>query len=177
MIANLKSALVVAIALVASLPAQAQPSKGTDCRAYGALAALNAGTMDSAKCGMSGPRWSTSAAEHEAWCNRVSDLERGVEDGARRVAYECCGYAVRAAALVLVVRQNKCEVSGPRWSPDIQSHLNWCISAARGYAKEEENARRTECRRRCAGSLGGTSFGSANFCDGSGGLKPLPGRL
>jgi hypothetical protein len=99
----------------------------------------------------------------------------------------CRNYAWRAIGAVdMVTNTYQCDpavVSGPRWSPKFDDHLNWCIGAKAADANAEDQARVTimhECRVAAAMPQGTGALTVATTADGfalSGGGYPVNSRI
>jgi hypothetical protein len=98
----------------------------------------------------------------------------------------CRNYAWRAVGAVDMVKFYGCDpavVSGPRWSPNFDEHLNWCMSAPAATANAEDQARVTimhECRIAAAKPQGTGQLMVAQTGDGfalSGGGYPVNSRI
>jgi hypothetical protein len=99
----------------------------------------------------------------------------------------CRNYAWRAIGAVdMVSHVYNCDpavVSGPRWSPNFDDHLNWCMQAKAADANAEDKARITimhECRIAAAMPQGTGALTVATTADGfalSGGGYPVNTRI
>lgn len=124
-------------------PAVAAPvtTKDVLCAQYGSATVAVTNAVHAKKCGLSGPRWNSTANEHRAWCMRVSETERNFEHDQRAIGVNCCNYGVEAVAMVREANILGCGFTGPRWSPDIPAHTLWCVGAAANFMQDERTAR------------------------------------
>jgi hypothetical protein len=98
----------------------------------------------------------------------------------------CRNYAWRAVGAVEMVKFYNCDpavVSGPRWTPSFDEHLNFCIQAKAADANAEDKARNTimhECRIAAAMPQGTGALTVAQTGEGfalSGGGYPVNARI
>jgi hypothetical protein len=98
----------------------------------------------------------------------------------------CRTYAWRAVGALQMTKFYNCDpkvVSGPRWSPNFDDHLNWCMHAKAADANAEDSARTTimhQCRIVAAMPQGTGALTVATTGDGfalSGGGYPVNSRI
>lgn len=98
----------------------------------------------------------------------------------------CRKYAWRAVGTVEYAKYVGCDpavISGPRWSPNFDEHLNWCMNVPAASANAEDKARNQiaqECRIAAAMPQGTGQLKVAETPDGfalSGGGYPVNSRI
>lgn len=110
-------------------------------------------------CNFPGSRWSSSPADHMAWCKAASPRDRGREDDERRKALVTCRgdfgavpiksckeYAARSRSQVELAQslQSDCVFEGMRWSSNLVQHVHWCNRTPANRHEFEDAERRKE---------------------------------
>ena len=96
------------------------------------------------RCGYTGPRWSPNYDEHLAFCERSNQEVVRSELSGRAHEAACCRYALNALDTVLRASQANCRFSGPRWSPNLSDHRDWCNSTQTSFTENESAVRKRD---------------------------------
>jgi hypothetical protein len=102
------------------------------------------------------PQWSPNYADHFRWCAGANDESRQHEETGRANQVDRCAacteYAKVAARISHRARQWSCQVSGPRWSTNENTHYSWCMGlevSARATAIDLERLERSNAQALC----------------------------
>jgi hypothetical protein len=139
-----------------------------ECRDYAQEAVDAARENIRLSCGQDGERWGTIYTRHYNWCRIASREDREAERRARASALRecragsggsdreegCRDYAEEAVQQNGENRRLNCGLTGGRWTSDLRTHFNWCMSVEREARDGESDARRRALRR-CREAGGG----------------------
>jgi hypothetical protein len=118
------------------------------CTDYAQKAVAAYDEQDKLFCGNpGGPRWSKDYNSHFKWCLGKDFNVVYAETSARSLfvgkCEVCDGYAKDAMRARQEAINNKCEISGARWSGHIGGHKSWCIENGMTIVGETSSSRGT----------------------------------
>lgn len=115
-------------------------------------------------CGFSGNAWSTSRSWHFDWCRRVdtglaaqgnsfrvNKLSNECKTQTSNISKEsfCRQYTADAIYDNNLNKSQGCGHTGPRWNSNYAHHYNWCLTADRRLATQEQKARTLKAQNSC----------------------------
>jgi hypothetical protein len=124
------------------------------CKDYSKTAISQSQENKQKGCGFTGPEWSSDYNIHFKWCMKVNDSTREKEQDAREAnlskCNKCANYAKTAVSQNDKNKQKGCNLSGPQWSSDYNSHFNWCMKGQNHKIAWKETNARTAALNTCS---------------------------